>query len=122
MRIGDVARRVGVSVDAVRLYEARGLVRSVRRRNGYRDFDDSAVTILGLVKQAQGLGFTLGEIAEVLTGLNGDLPAEGVRELLEARLDRVDRQMADLARLRGLLQARLEAVCALGLDGRRGAV
>lgn len=118
MRIGEVARRVGVSVEAVRFYEARGLVRSVRRGNGYRDFDPSAVVVLGLVKQAQGLGFTLAEVAEVLTGLNGDLPAEAVREMLEARLARVDRQMEELGRLRGLLAARLEAVCALGLGGR----
>lgn len=119
MQIGELARRLGISVEAIRFYEARGLVRSDRRQNGYRDFPESAVTVLALVRQAQGLGFTLAEIAEVLNGLNGDLPAEAVRALLEDRIARVERQMAELARLRDLLQTRLEAVCALGLDRDR---
>jgi MerR family copper efflux transcriptional regulator len=122
MRIGRVAEAVGVSVDAVRLYERMGLVRSERGRNGYRDFEGAAVTILKLVRQAQGLGFSLREIGQVLAGLNGDLSADEVQALLEERIAVVDRQLADLTSLRGLLAARLTEVCALGLGQKRAVV
>lgn len=118
MQVGELSRRTGASADALRLYEARGLIRAIRRPNGYRHFPAEAETLVRLIRQAQGLGFSLSEIAEVLQGLEGDLPAEAVRTLLEARLQRLDQQMADLARLRALLQTRLEDVCALGLDRR----
>ena len=122
MRIGRVAETVGVSVDAVRLYERMGLVRSERTQNGYRDFAGEAVTILKLVRQAQGLGFSLREIGVVLAGLNGDLSAGEVQTLLEERIAAVDRQLGDLGLLRGLLVARLTEVCALGLGpGTKGA-
>ena len=115
MRIGRLAGEVGVSVDAVRIYERMGLVRAVRAPNGYRDFPDEAVTILRLVRQAQALGFSLREIGRVLGGLDGTLPVEDVRALLTDRIAAVDRQLQELTALRALLAARLSDVCALGL-------
>lgn len=118
MQIGALAEAVGVSVDAVRLYERRGLIRSDRRANGYRDFPEAALVALRLIRQAQALGFSLAEIGEVLAGLNGSLAADEVRALLQSRIERLDRQVAELTTLRGLLQTRLEAACAFGLDRR----
>lgn len=115
MQVGELARATGVSTDAIRLYEARGLIRSIRRPNGYRHFPPDAEVLVRLIRQAQGLGFTLAEVGEVLQGLSGELPAAAVRALLEDRLARVDAQMASLTRVRGLLQTRLDQACALGL-------
>lgn len=75
MQIGELALATGLSPDALRYYERRGLLRARRRGNGYREYPLEAVEWLGYVRTAQGLGFSLAEIAadlpELLAG--GDL-------------------------------------------------
>jgi MerR family transcriptional regulator, copper efflux regulator len=115
MRIGTLARSVGVSVDAIRIYEARGLIRSDRRSNGYRDFPEVTVEQVRLIRLGQSLGFSLAEIGDVLRGVTGSLPAEEVRALLAERVSAVDNRIANLTELRGLLSARMEAACPLVL-------
>lgn len=116
MRIGTLAAETGVSTDTIRLYEARGLIRSDRRSNGYRAFDSSAIGLIRTIRLAQRLGFTLREVGDVLGTLQeAGLPAERIRALLTSKLDDVDGRIADLHALRSLLQTRLDDVCGLGL-------
>ena len=62
--IGAVAKRAGVSVDTVRFYERRGLLRALRRRDTrYREFSSSAVERILFAKRLQALGFRLAEVA-----------------------------------------------------------
>ncbi|BCJ38314.1 MerR family transcriptional regulator [Actinocatenispora thailandica] len=112
MLIGEVARRVGVSKDTVRLYERLGLVRGSRLPNGYRDFPAEAVTWLGYVRTAQALGFTLAEIsrhADTLSPAPSDAPA--VSELVAAKLRLIDARIAELAALRAELAGRVGTDC-----------
>jgi MerR family copper efflux transcriptional regulator len=113
MRIGVLARKVGVSVDAIRLYEARGLIRADRRGNGYRDFPEATLELLRLIRLGQSLGFSLAEIGEVLREVGGGMAAEEVAALLGQRIAAVDARIAALQELRGLLSARLQAACPL---------
>ena len=54
MLIGEAARRVGVSVQAVRLYEEKGLFHpSSRTKKGYRQYSEDDVHILGAIKAAK---------------------------------------------------------------------
>ena len=54
MRIGEVATRAGVSVQAVRLYERLGILKGVeRRRSGYRDYARDTVVLVRFIKRAQ---------------------------------------------------------------------
>ena len=115
MRIGVLARAAEVSVDAVRLYEARGLIRADRRANGYRDFPDEALAVVRLIRQGQRLGFTLRDIGEVLANLNGGGSAQDVAALLTTRIAEVNARIASLHALRGLLEAQLQAACPLGI-------
>jgi len=65
MRIGELARRTGVSVSRIRFYEVRGLLpKAARADNGYRSYGPDAVAILDFVDRAQRLGFSLAEIRE----------------------------------------------------------
>jgi DNA-binding transcriptional MerR regulator len=102
LRIGAVARQAGVSIDTVRYYERRGILRPARRLpSGYRVFTEHAVARIRLVRQLRGLGMTLNEVADTVRAHDrgGDCASERWR--LEAARDRVAAE-----------QVRLAAVCA----------
>lgn len=63
MKIGELARRTGLTNSRIRFYEHIGLLRAVDRMpNGYRVYSENAVVILGLILMAQDAGFTLEEM------------------------------------------------------------
>jgi DNA-binding transcriptional MerR regulator len=67
MKIGELAKRTGLSPSAIRFYESKGLLKSVSRQsNGYRDYPADALVILNIIINAQQTGFTLDEIGSIL--------------------------------------------------------
>jgi MerR family redox-sensitive transcriptional activator SoxR len=75
LSIGELAKRTGLSVSAIRFYEARGLVRAVRSAGNQRRFMRSDIRRLSFALIAQQLGLTLGEIeAELSTLPHGQAP------------------------------------------------
>ena len=63
LRIGEVARRAGVSIDTLRYYEkVRLLPRTSRSSGGFRLFAPEHIEKVRFIKQAQELGFSLDEI------------------------------------------------------------
>ena len=102
MRIGEVARRAGVSVDTVRYYERRGVLPPPPREpSGYRSYGSEAVERLRLAKSLQGLGFTLDEVIGALHSADaGDAVCADERWRLEAVLARIDGQLTELRRVR----------------------
>ena len=114
LRIGDLAARTGVSVDALRYYERRGLLRPTgRRASGYREYPPEAAALVRFIKQAQALGFTLVEVEELLR-LRGAVgrraAALEAREVTLGKLHEIDEKVRQLQALRGAL-AGLVAEC-----------
>ena len=69
MKIGEIAKAARVSTSRIRFYEREGIIPPADRgANGYRDYPPDLVTLLRFIEQAQGLGFTLREIADVEIG------------------------------------------------------
>jgi DNA-binding transcriptional MerR regulator len=67
MKIGELAKRSGLSPSAIRFYESKGLLQSVGRQgNGYREYPPEAVAVLAIISNAQQTGFTLDEIQRML--------------------------------------------------------
>ncbi len=57
MQIGAVAKKVGLSVDAIRFYERNALLpRAPRSEGGFRQYGESDIETLGFVRRTQGLG------------------------------------------------------------------
>jgi DNA-binding transcriptional MerR regulator len=50
VRIGELARRAGVSIKTVRYYERLGLIEASRSANGYRVFDEGDVRAVSEIK------------------------------------------------------------------------
>lgn len=94
--ITEIARLLGISKEAIRKYEAKGLLHSARDEgNGYRKYDSWDVTTLIQIRLLRGMGFSLGNIEELIN--TGDLPQ------LEAALHRKKETVAaELLRLQEL--------------------
>jgi DNA-binding transcriptional MerR regulator len=102
VNFGEVAREAGVSIDTVRFYERRGVLPAPERRpSGYRTFTESTVERIRMARALQRLGFTLDEVIDALHAHDtGAASCESERWRLEAALDRIDADIAELRRTR----------------------
>jgi MerR family mercuric resistance operon transcriptional regulator len=67
MRIGEVAKSAGISVEAIRYYEKEGLVDAPsRNKSGYRDYTADQAKIISFITKAKQLGFSLRETKELM--------------------------------------------------------
>lgn len=109
MRIGEFAERTGFTPDTIRYYETIGVMpEPARTSGGQRLYGDQDLERLGFVHQAQTLGLTLEEIAEILLLVDeGAEPCEHVEARLRQRLDEVKERIDELAALRRRLTAAL---------------
>lgn len=66
MKIGEIAEAAGVTTSRIRFYERKGIIaEAARGANGYRDYPAALIAQLRFIEQAQGLGFSLREIASI---------------------------------------------------------
>ena len=113
LSIGEVARRTGLSVSAIRFYEERGLVQSVRNQGGQRRFARSDIRRLSIVMIAQNLGFSLTRISEALSALpthRAPNKREWENMAQDFRVD-IDDRIAVLQRLRDRLDICIGCGC-----------
>jgi MerR family mercuric resistance operon transcriptional regulator len=108
-RIGEVAIRAGVSVDAVRYYERLKLLPRAGRTSGnFRLFGADSIERVQFIKQSQELGLTLDEIKELLT-TGGAEECRRVRDLLSEKIEELDGKMKALRDFRRTLARHLTA-------------
>ena len=102
MTIGTLARATGVHVETIRFYQRRGLLPQPKRPPaGVRRYGEDAAARLRFIKRAQDIGFTLGEVAELLRLERG---CRNAHDLAAAKLTAVERRLADLSRVRKTLR------------------
>ncbi|WP_296257320.1 MULTISPECIES: MerR family transcriptional regulator [unclassified Pseudomonas] len=119
MRIGEVAARTGVSVDALRFYEEKHLIKPRRTANGYRVYAEQTVQLVGYIKMAQQLGFSLAQIGENLPLLwnSEDVSKDVLSRLFAEKIAALDERIAQMNALRNVLAERAGQVCPLLRDG-----
>lgn len=102
MKIGEVARAAGVTIDTIRFYERRGVLPApARRPSGYRIFTEADVERITMARELQALGFTLAEVIDALRAHDhGGATCDSERWRLEAVIDRIDNRIAELRRTR----------------------
>ena len=113
---GQLAGAAGVGVQTVRYYERIGLLRDPPRSvGGYRQYDGSDLRRLRFVRAAQELGFTLGEIDELLElRVEAGKSCASVSQTADRAIARVDGKVRELNAMRQAL-ARLRVACNEGL-------
>ncbi len=117
MRIGELADRIGVTTKSIRFYESIGLMPDpVRTPAGYRDYVDDDAGRLTFIKTAQRLGLTLDDIREIIAFRDrGQQPCDYVAGVLRRQVADLDRRIGEMQALRDELTA-LEARAARGSD------
>jgi DNA-binding transcriptional MerR regulator len=114
MRIGELAKRTGVSERLLRYYEEQGLLRPGRTPSGYRVFAESDVDVVRHVRMLLAAGLNTAFIKEVLPCMvdTGDGLAPGCPQLLphlHKERDRMTIAIDGLATARTLLDAVITA-------------
>jgi MerR family mercuric resistance operon transcriptional regulator len=103
MTIGRLARAAGVNVETVRYYQRIGLLRVPKRAYGEsRRYAEADLDRLRFIKAAQGLGFTLQEIAELVKLDDGTHCAEA-QAIAVRKLGEVRERLRQLRRIEGVL-------------------
>lgn len=103
LTIGAVAKAAGVNVETVRFYQRRQLLPEPDKPyGGIRRYGPSDIARVRFVKAAQRLGFSLDEVAGLLTLEDGTHCAEA-RQLAEVKLADVRARLKDLRRIETLL-------------------
>jgi len=88
MTVFELAKKSGVGPHVIRYYARIGLLHpTYHSRNGYKLFVDSDVARVRFVRQAESLGYTLKEIAQIFEeSLRGKSPCPRVREIIKRRI------------------------------------
>jgi MerR family Zn(II)-responsive transcriptional regulator of zntA len=113
-KIGEIAKLADVTPDTVRYYEKQNLLSaSQRSASGYRLYSDEDVTRLRFIRYAKTMGFTLEEIAELLSIRiePGKHTCQESKAIVESRLAEVELRLAELKKIRYSLQKLSDACC-----------
>ncbi len=87
MFIGKVAEKTGASPKAIRHYESIGLIEAPQRQGNYRVYNEHDVLVIGMIRTAQNLGFSLSELKDVVAqkAMNKQLPFDLINILIDEK-------------------------------------
>lgn len=107
MTIGTVARLTGVSIETIRFYEREGLVADPpRKESGYRLYGAETLSRLRFIHRARELGFSLGEIKELLfLRIAPNDTCDHIVEKAEQKILEIDEKVEALLRMKEALEA-----------------
>ncbi len=109
MRIGELARRSGVSERSLRYYETQGLLNAERTPGGQRHYGDWAIDRVIRIQALYAAGLNSRKIAQLLPcmrdadGAPNEIATPQLVDELTAERDRINRTITDLVRSRGVL-------------------
>ena len=105
MNIGEVAAETGITSKSIRYYESIGLIPEAHRTNGgYRQYSDKDVQTLHFIRRARNLGFTVGEVEELLSLYRDRNRASAdVRDIAIKHITDLDKKVAELEGMRATL-------------------
>ncbi|MBV7494132.1 MULTISPECIES: MerR family transcriptional regulator [Pseudomonas] len=120
MKIGELEARSGASRHTLRYYEQIGLISPLRQTNKYRVYTTQTLQDLDFIQRAQSMGFSLGEIGEILDAQRNKLIdcADGAK-LIEKKMAEIKQKIANLQSIYRYLdeeRANLEASAAKQLE------
>ena len=113
LTIGHLAERAGLTTSAIRFYESRGLIHSVRTSGNQRRYEQATLRRLAFIRTAQRIGLSLDEVGEALSTLpeNRTPNKADWARLSRAWRPRLDEQIERIERLRDKLDGCIGCGC-----------
>lgn len=112
LTIGQVAKRAGLNLSAIRYYETKGLLPEAPRVSGQRRYGEDTLARLGVIDVAKRAGFALDDIRILLDAEDAGEPAhERLQELARRKLPEVEELIARAQRVRGWLNTATGCGC-----------
>ncbi|PYI53554.1 MerR family transcriptional regulator [Paenibacillus flagellatus] len=114
MKIGELARRTGVSIRSLRYYEEQGLLAPVRADNGYRVYSPFAVEQVERIQFYLGLGFSTEQLAGFLHCVlqHKEAFCRDVLPVYESKIAELDEQIRLLSSIKSNLEERVRSIVA----------
>ena len=118
LKIGELAKQAHVTVATIRYYESLHLLEPVSKaENGYRYYDDEAVTRLQFIKQAQTLQFSLAEIQQVFDVRKlGEPVCTLVKTLIDCKIATLEQEIQQTTARKTMLETYRNSWAARPLD------
>jgi MerR family Zn(II)-responsive transcriptional regulator of zntA len=114
IRIGELAKRCGVTTEALRFYEKNGLIKpATRNESGYRFYSDESEKEIQFILKSKSLGLSLDEIKELLN-IRLDATEHScaeVKAITSAKLAIIDQKIQELQQIREALKKINDACC-----------
>lgn len=112
LSIGAFAEAAGVTVETIRFYQRKALLPEPDKPfGGIRRYGKADVARVRFIKSAQSLGFSLDEVAGLLT-LDDGAHCDEARQIGEQKLADVRARLVDLQRIEKALAALVDDCCA----------
>lgn len=123
MKIGELAKRTGLTADAIRFYEKSGLIRGPSRtEGGYREFNNDTVAAIEFISHCRSLDIPITEIKKLLNVRSGSAKScREANEVIDEQLKNLRERIKELKRLEKTL-AELRSVCNSELDPKDCAI
>jgi MerR family Zn(II)-responsive transcriptional regulator of zntA len=108
MLISKLSKRTGLSIHTLRYYENYGLFRGEPdesvKTNNYKQYDESLVEKIQLIKEAKEIGFTLSEIKELLEDwFNDQLPGDKKVDILKIKIKEIESKIKQFQKVKKML-------------------
>lgn len=118
MRIGELARRTGVSERMLRYYEQEGLLQPARTDSGYRDYGNAEIQVAQRIRMLSAAGLKIETIRILLPCILDNQPrfepCKEVRAALRQEVEKLDERLRDLGESRTIVASFLNSVEADG--------
>jgi DNA-binding transcriptional MerR regulator len=117
MRIGELSKKTGLTIDAIRFYERSGLIRgAARTEGGYREFNPEAAAALEFISHCRSLDIPIPEIKKLLKVRSGTSKScRDANEVINEQLSNLRARIKELKKLEKSL-SELQSVCNEELD------
>ncbi|MFM9109724.1 MAG: MerR family DNA-binding transcriptional regulator [Prochlorococcaceae cyanobacterium] len=108
-KIGEVARRSGLTVKTVRFYCDEGLIQPIgRSEGGYRLFDQSIYAELALIRSLKAIEIPLGDVRRIMAARrSGVCTCDALKGMMQIKLGEIEQTIARFDLLRGELSSLL---------------
>jgi len=111
MKIGELAKRSGLTQSRIRFYERIGLLKAVdRRSNGYRVYPSEALVALEIIATAQAAGFSLDEIRVLMPGDLEQWDHDALMDTLRGKVAEIGKLQERLARTKERLEGLIREI------------